>query len=806
MSLIPTVTVLQYNNYYNRLLKIEVDYIGYIQKATKSFVNDKINFNPNDGIETTLVWGTGFAPDDYRNYDYLIFGEINDETNQTTIISRWFIMESIRTRAGQYRLILKRDILADTYSKVLEAPVYVEKGMIQDADSPLLLNHESLQVNQVKIKEETLEDSTMNSWLVIYLQKGILGSHETVTVPQLSDQEVYKTLTTPIASWEYYDYVSTDFKVASNKRFQLEFFNIYELLCYRVKAGYNNPTLEYWIGFTSSNLTCLLDSAYILSLAHYYQDRVSYLETAFATDFPSYKTETDLAALKEYDGKKIKDSDGKYFNVRVEPLSSINKTIDITSGGASTLFNLMFTYWTAATAQTITPNEKAFKVDLQETAYRVFLDEDEDAECTIDFSEYVGAGTEDTPLFDIICMPYDGEPIKTIFNKVNGATNHKEFRSSKTKSLAIMNAIANQSTSLKVIDYQLIPYCPIVNRPLGNWLSFQEATETGLMCKHGGNIVNFIPVVPAANFTFNIEYIGTNINMNQSDIDDPALNVKFVNDCTMIRLCSPNYSTVFEMNLAKNGMSIEYFNVDVTLKPINPYFHVNPNFKKLYGQDFNDQRGLVLGGDYSLGIMDNAWRVYEIQNKNYQALFDRQIQNMNVNNAITRQEAGWQIAAGSVSGGVAGAAGGAMVGGGWGALAGGIIGTGSSLAGGIMDYANLNKRQQEQLKYSIDNFNLSLGNIRAMPNTITRTSAITANNKFFPFIEFYQCTDKEKEAYLNKIRYDGMTVGIIDKMANYVSPNNSNFFRARLIRLLDIPEDNHYLEVLNEELMKGVYI
>ena len=111
MSLIPTVTVLQYNNYYNRLLKIEVDYNAYIQKSIKHYVEDRINFNPNDGIETTLVWGTGFAPDDYRNYDYLIFGEINDETNQTTIISRWFIMESVRTRAGQYRLILNPPFL-----------------------------------------------------------------------------------------------------------------------------------------------------------------------------------------------------------------------------------------------------------------------------------------------------------------------------------------------------------------------------------------------------------------------------------------------------------------------------------------------------------------------------------------------------------------------------------------------------------------------------------------------------------------------------------------------------------------------
>lgn len=805
MSLIPTVTVLQYNNYYNRLLKIEVDYNAYIQKSTKHYVEDNINFNPNDGIETTLVWGTGFASDDYRNYDYLIFGEINDETNQTTIISRWFIMESVRTRAGQYRLILKRDILADTYNKVIEAPVYVEKGIIQDPTNPLLLNHEGLQVNQIKKDEVLINDDTGVPWLVLYLKKGLLGHNHTITVPQLSITDVYKELNTPISSWEYYDYISNDFVVASQKRYQLEFFNIYELLNYRVMAGFENPSLVYWIGFNSSNLTCMLAPEFIVSLANYYQDRVASLETAFATSFPSYKKDSDLAALKKFDGKTIKDSDGKYFDVTIREYLSTNKKIDVTSGGAAALYNLMFTYWTACTAQTTAPNEKAFKVDLIERTYRVILEERPDLECTLDFSEYTGDET-DSPLFDVICMPYElyGEgDFETWVYKKNGVSVNKHIKSNKFKALAIMNAIANQFTSQEVLDYQLLPFSPMMGRTVNNIGVVQETTKAGITAVHAGEVVNFVYVAPE----FNLHgTTGAYLSMYQSDIEDPALNIKFVNDCTMARLCAPNYSSVFEMNFAKNNMTIESFVIDMTLRPINPYIHICPGFKGLYGKDFGDQRGLVLGGDYSLGIMDNAWRVYEIQNKNYQALFDRQIQNMNVNNAITRQEAGWQIAAGTVAGGVAGAAGGAMVGGGWGALAGGIIGTGSSLAGGIMDYSNLNKRQQEQLKYSIDNFNLSLGNIRALPYTITRTSAITANNKLVPFLEYYSCTDKEKEAYLNKIRYDGMTIGIIDKMANYVSPNNANFFRARLIRLLDIPEDNHYIEAINEELMKGVYI
>ena len=281
---------------------------------------------------------------------------------------------------------------------------------------------------------------------------------------------------------------------------------------------------------------------------------------------------------------------------------------------------------------------------------------------------------------------------------------------------------------------------------------------------------------------------------------------KYVNDCTLLRLCSPNYNGVFEFNLAKIGGVVDSFNIDMTLKPYMPYIHVNPAFKNLYGEDFNDQRGLVCGGDFSLGAIKDAWSVYEIQNKNYQNIFDRQIQNLDVNNAINRQEAVFGAVAGTVTGGASGAMAGGMLGGGWGALAGGVIGTGTSLAGGILDYSNLEKRQAEQIRYPIDNYNLQLGNIRALPNSITRTNAITANNKLVPFVEVYECTEAEKQAYINKIKYDGMTVGIIDKMANFVSPDRENFFKGRLIRITSISEDNHYVETINEEIMKGVFI
>ena len=59
-----------------------------------------------------------------------------------------------------------------------------------------------------------------------------------------------------------------------------------------------------------------------------------------------------------------------------------------------------------------------------------------------------------------------------------------------------------------------------------------------------------------------------------------------------MRICSPNYNGLFEMNLAKNGGNITSFNVDMTLRPFNPYIHINPDFKYMTGETLTLEGGL----------------------------------------------------------------------------------------------------------------------------------------------------------------------------------------------------------------------
>jgi outer membrane lipoprotein SlyB len=264
----------------------------------------------------------------------------------------------------------------------------------------------------------------------------------------------------------------------------------------------------------------------------------------------------------------------------------------------------------------------------------------------------------------------------------------------------------------------------------------------------------------------------------------------------MYRLCSPNYNGVFEFNAAKN-YGVSSFNVDITYKPYNPYIHLNPNFKGLYGQDFNDSRGLVVGGDFSLPQATSSWESYQLNNKNFQASFDRQIENMEVNNNIQMSQAVAQAALGTVGG----VLGGFMAGGIGGAVAGGA----AAAAGGVLDVAMTKAAQVEALDYTKDQFGYSLGNIKAQATSLSKTSAIVYNNKLFPFLEYYTCTDEEKTALENKIKYNGMTVMRIGTIREFLKSERT-YIKGKLIRVENILEDFHYVNELANEFNKGVFI
>ena len=183
-------------------------------------------------------------------------------------------------------------------------------------------------------------------------------------------------------------------------------------------------------------------------------------------------------------------------------------------------------------------------------------------------------------------------------------------------------------------------------------------------------------------------------------------------------------------------------------------------------------------------------------------MFDRQIKNMDVQNDINKQGAIAQLIASPFIGSSSLAAAGAQFGGipgmAAGAAAGAVLGAGTS----AIDFRNTLRMMEENKQYKIDMYGYNLQNIQAIPTSLTKTSALTYNNRVWTFIEYYTCTDAERNALADKMKYNGMTIMMIGKLTAYLL-GEDKFYKGQLIRL-NIHVDSHMAYEIYNELNKGV--
>lgn len=320
---------------------------------------------------------------------------------------------------------------------------------------------------------------------------------------------------------------------------------------------------------------------------------------------------------------------------------------------------------------------------------------------------------------------------------------------------------------------------------------------------------------------------GTNkLNISYSNISD----LKVANQCDIYRLNSPSKSKYYDFNAAKN-YGLNSFNICTTYKPYSPFIYVRPNknANSLYGQNFNDYIGLIATGDYALPIESDAWKQYQVQNKNYQQIFDRQIQHQTfLNNwAVKEQEYANKAnirnatIGGAFSGGLTGAMTGAKVGGlagPYGAIGGALIGGisgafglgGSSYdlvsEGAALDMDRLISTNAENIAYAKDTFNYNLQNIQALPDTLLSTSSFDYINKVYPFIEYYTCTDIEKEQVRGLLTLQGMSVNKVATLDTLTIGNGTSYTKASLYKFIGDTSNPVIVNEINAELIKGVYL
>ena len=413
--------------------------------------------------------------------------------------------------------------------------------------------------------------------------------------------------------------------------------------------------------------------------------------------------------------------------------------------------------------------------------------------------------------YAIFYMPY------TTFSWYNDSSLTNRITQPSEVSLGLAGEISRQfSGSGILLDLQILPFCPQINIGYeGGYRSGYIPTFKLPILKDitGGTetagYMGLLTTTPHTSGTVYKQAGGTGTPLTNEKLEITVTDIKKDSVTQTARIVSPNGNGVWEFVPAKqvyaNGAKTG-FKFNMTCKPYQPFIKVEPDFGRLYGVNYQDARGMICTGDFSLPQVSDAWTTYQIQNKNYEGMFNRQIESLDLQQKWAARTDIANAITGVVSGVGSGALSGAMMGGGVGAIAGGVIGGAASIAGGAMDiYANKELRA-DQRSAMIDQHNMALGNIKAMPSTVTKLGSVLADQPLVPYLEIYDCTDTEKENLDKYLSSRSFRINRYGKFNDYVKPTGRTFLKGTFVRLEGVFDDSHYLAAISYEVNQGFYV
>lgn len=521
---------------------------------------------------------------------------------------------------------------------------------------------------------------------------------------------------------------------------------------------------------------------------------------------PGVITKANIDKALSTSGILVRDEENNTFTATLTATGWTSQNITLTNEALYTrLIRLLKNNGFIANQDSDLSNKKKINMTVYYNTYAAQVTPYDKYTATVTFKGDKVAQLQDAP-YKMFCIPY---PLDNNSGKL--LTSAGTITPSAEIGMNTAMRIAIELTKANIYDLQLLPYCPATNLIDEDGLIDVRALSGGSIDKYYAPILGANEEILSYMLWCDRSSFSTVIS---NPIAVPANNIDFKveHETSFYRLNSPNYNGSFQFKATANR-GVDYFEVDATYKPYTPYIHVAPNFKGLYGADYNDARGLICGGDFSLPTITDAWESYQIQNKNYLNTFNRQVENMettyDLQMAQYKQASGIGVLSSALTMGASGAYAGFTMGGGWGAAIGGVSGTAAgaitSAIGRKQDIMYSKALQNEAMSYTKDQFNLSLQNIQALPYTLNNVSAFNINNKYFPFLEYFTCSDEEKDAYRLKLTYRSMPIGAIGTIADYIQAEPS-FVSGQVIRFVGLEDDYHVAASLASELHQGIYI
>ena len=414
--------------------------------------------------------------------------------------------------------------------------------------------------------------------------------------------------------------------------------------------------------------------------------------------------------------------------------------------------------------------------------------------------------------YAIFYMPYETFTWYADNTLTNGVSQPAEV------SLGLAGEISRKFSGAGILlDLQVLPFCPQINVGYeGGYRSGYVPTfkiEIKKDAAGGGTeTAGYMGLITATPHTSGDVYKktgGQGTPLSNAKLEITVTDIKKDSSTQTARIVSPNGNGIWEFSPAKqvysNG-SVTGFGFNMTCKPYQPFIKVEPAFGRMYGNDYQDARGMICTGDFSLPQVSDAWTTYQIQNKNYEGMFNRQIESLDLQQKWALRSDIANATTGAVSGIAGGAMTGSMIGGGVGAVVGGVVGAVGAAVGGGMDIVANKELRADQRSAMIDQHNMALGNIRAMPSTVTKLGSVLADQPLNPYLEIYDCTDKEKTNFDNYLSLKSYNISRYGKFSDYVKPTGRTWLQGTFVRLNGISDDSHYLAAIADEVKQGFYI
>lgn len=759
----------RYGNQFDHYFRTDYsEFVNTLWASAPAFAS-RVNLGHTDGVKIINTF-----EGDFNSVNCAVI-DLEDIGKQFyRIVSKRFVRKNI------WEIGLVKDVISSNWNKITSSKMVIKRiGLDRTVFNPLLLIPEKFQFNKIKTNQINLSENTHKSWgYMIYCASGSFAESKNIAVDNGSNLDFDESLTTPITQYQYYN--ANNYERYVNSWDVYINININHLSNKTYHFSKNNGVLSYEESSHSPDAELVIDSIVgypdldktLLNLNKYFT--IKSTEGAYNEyNYPEQQENGKIIKCVYLDGsteitKYYENSSGyategfTYLNVNLPTTAEYHSIL----GVVGSAFNRINDKTSAEVHENITRLTQEFIPTASFTATMGVHNRANDQPMVCLYIPFISGGT------------VDGSKISQ--NEI--------------ENFLYALSVAGSGENGYVYDIQVVPYCPISGVITNNNINIDSSnipTNHDIVTTPGGKFI----IIECKYTQFSVS-IPCPISVSDYKLDAQK----------EYQITSASGSQSVPISAIMNG-GINYFTATCTYRPYASTIRLQPNFKQVYGTNYNDTRGLIIKEDTSITIVSSAWATYCRQNVNYMQSFnsgqDYQSAVLTIN-----QKADWgnfafdsanrvleSVATGIGAGIIAGPG-----------AAAGVIGAGlgtEGLQAGQLAYNQQIDKELLNTKLDQDRKQLSytLGNIKAIPQNLSKLSGLTAIFNYVPYIQVFEPSEVEKNLYKTYLDDNGCALGGMGKPVEYST--NPNYLEGS-IYLASGAWDVVEYKIVCDELNQGV--